>query len=215
MDNRKLKFYPPLEEKLNIISHGLGLFLSILGFIFLLYIASRYDSTLYFVSVSIFGLSLISLYAVSTFYHSIKKAHLRMKLRVVDHAAIYIFIAGTYTPFALITLRGKIGWLVFILSWTLALIGVVLKLFFTGRFVLLSTLTYLFMGWIIVFFIKPLINNLALAGVWWLFAGGIAYSLGAFLYAFNKIKFNHAIFHFFVLLGSIFHYVVVALYVRP
>jgi len=210
-----LKFYSPLEEKTNIISHAVGLILSIVVLVLMVVRANLYGNAWHIVSVSIFGFSLIALYAASTFYHSAKDPKLRSRMRILDHATIYILIAGTYTPFTLITLNGTIGWMIFAASWGMALTGVILKLFFTGKYNVVSTLMYVFMGWIIVFAIKPLINNLPADGLFWLFAGGIAYTTGAILYSIKKIKFNHAIFHFFVLLGSFCHFVSVYSYVLP
>jgi hemolysin III len=165
------------------------------------------------VSFSIFGASLIILYAASTAYHSTKNPVIRSRLRVVDHASIYVLIAGTYTPFTLVTLNGVVGWVIFGASWGMALVGIILKLFFTGRYKLVSTLMYVFMGWLIIFAINPLINNLSSDGLFWLVVGGIAYTVGAILYAIKKIKFNHAIFHVFVLAGSTCHFVSVFFHV--
>ncbi len=212
---QEIKYYPPIEEKINIISHGLGFVLSIMALGFLVVRASNHGDVWHIVSFSIFGASLIVLYAVSTIYHSTKKPELRCRLRILDHASIYILIAGTYTPFALVTLQGTTGWVIFGVSWGLALCGIILKLFFTGRYRLLSTSMYVFMGWIIVFAIKPLIANLSSDGLFWLVAGGLAYTLGAILYSIKKIKFNHAIFHIFVLMGSICHFVSVYFYILP
>lgn len=165
------------------------------------------------VSAAIFGASLISLYAASTFYHSTKEPKLRSRLRIIDHATIYVLIAGTYTPFTLITLHGAVGWTVFGVSWGMAIIGVNLKLFFTGKYNALSTLMYVFMGWIIVFAIKPLVTSLSPEGLFWLFAGGVSYTTGAVIYGIKKVTFNHAIFHLFVLLGSLCHFISVYFYV--
>ena len=210
-----LKFYTPLEEKINIISHAIGLVLSIVALVLMVIRASQYGQALHIVSVSIFGVSLIALYAASTFYHSAKDSKVRTRLRIFDHATIYVLIAGTYTPLTLITLNGTTGWMVFGVSWAMALTGITLKVFFTGRFNILSTLMYVFMGWIIVFAITPLINSLSTEGLFWLFAGGVAYTTGAIIYSIKKIKFNHAIFHLFVLLGSFCHFVSVYFYVLP
>ncbi|MBE9568066.1 MAG: hemolysin III family protein [Proteobacteria bacterium] len=217
--SQKVKYYSPAEERLNITSHAAGFFLSIVA-LFLLYSRASSDGDIWaIVSFSIFGFSLIILYAASTVYHSVKEPALRNRLRVLDHAAIYILIAGTYTPFTLVTLQaadaGRTGWIIFAVSWGMAVSGIVLKLFFTGRFTLLSTLMYVFMGWIIVFAIDPLVANLPPGGLYWLIAGGLAYTLGAVLYAIKKIKFNHAIFHIFVLLGSFCHFIAVYSYVLP
>ena len=210
-----LKFYTPLEEKTNIISHAIGLVLSIVALVLLVIRASLYGQALHVVSAAIFGISLIVLYAASTFYHSAKDPKIRTRLRIFDHATIYVLIAGTYTPLTLITLTGTTGWVIFGISWAMAVTGITLKLFFTGRFNVLSTLMYVFMGWIIVFAITPLINNLSTEGLFWLFAGGVAYTTGAIIYGIKKIGFNHAIFHMFVLLGSFCHFVSVYFYVLP
>jgi len=214
-DKLKVKSYSPMEEKVNIFSHAFGLLLSILGLFLLVIHASINGTALHIVSFSIYGISLIVLYTASTLYHKAKSPELRSRLRVFDHASIYVLIAGSYTPFALITLTGGLGWLIFALSWGLATIGVVLKLFFTGRYTLVSTLMYVFMGWMIIFFINPLIDALSSDGVTWLVAGGVFYTVGAALYSIKKIKFNHAIFHLFVLLGSFSHFVSVYFYVLP
>ena len=210
-----LKFYSPLEEKTNIISHAIGLALSVVALVVLVIKASLYGNGWHVVSVSIFGASLISLYAASTFYHSAKQPRRRSRLRILDHATIYVLIAGTYTPLTLITLNSTTGWVIFGASWAMAISGIVLKLFFTGRFNVISTLMYVFMGWMIVFAITPLIDSLSTQGLFWLFAGGVAYTTGAILYSIKKIKFNHAIFHMFVLLGSACHFISVYFYVLP
>ncbi len=210
-----IKYYSPIEEKINIISHAIGFILSIVALVLLVTHANLHGDVWHIVSFSIFGASLIILYAASTFYHSAKKSELRNRLKIIDHASIYVLIAGTYTPFTLVTLNGTIGWVIFGTSWGLALTGIILKLFFTGKYNLISTIMYVLMGWVIVFAIKPLINNLPLEGLLWLFAGGISYTIGAILYSIKKIKFNHAIFHTFVLMGSLCHFMSVFFYVLP
>lgn len=214
-DIEGIKYYPPIEEKINILSHAAGFVLSLAALVLLVMRATRYGDVWDVVSAGIFGASLIILYAASTVYHSAKKPELRKRLRIIDHASIYVLIAGTYTPFTLITLNGSIGWVIFGTAWGLALTGIILKLFFTGKYNLISTLMYVFMGWVIIFAIKPLINNLPLDGLLWLFAGGMAYTTGAVLYSIKKIKFNHAIFHMFVLIGSFSHFMAVFFYVLP
>ena len=214
-DINGIKQYLPAEEKINIISHAIGFVLSIVALVLLVTHASMHGDVWHIVSFSIFGASLIILYAASTFYHSAKKPELRKRLKIIDHASIYVLVAGTYTPFTLVTLNGKLGWLIFGISWGLALTGIILKLFFTGKYNLISTSMYVFMGWVIVFAIKPLINNLPSEGFLWLLAGGISYTLGAILYSIKKIKFNHAIFHMFVLTGSFCHFISVFFYVLP
>ena len=214
-DIEGIEYYLPIEEKINIISHTTGFILSIVAFVLLVMHASLHGDVWQIVSFSIFGASLIILYGASTLYHSAKNPLLRNKLNIIDHASIYVLIAGTYTPFTLVTLKGTIGWVIFGISWGLALTGIILKLFFTGKYDLISTIMYVFMGWVIVFAIKPLIHHLPLEGLLWLFAGGISYTIGAILYSINKIKFNHAIFHMLVLIGSFCHFVSVFFYVLP
>jgi len=210
-----INHYSPAEEKINIASHAFGFVLSVVALVLLVVHASQHGNAWHIVSFSIFGASLVTLYAASTIYHSAKNPVLRSRLRIVDHATIYILIAGTYTPFTLVTLGGFAGWTIFGFSWGMAVIGIVLKIFFTGKYDLLSTLMYVFMGWIIVFALDPLIHNLSSEGLFWLVAGGIAYTLGAVLYSIQKIKFNHAIFHVFVLIGSACHFISVYFYVLP
>jgi len=209
----KPKYYPPKEEKLNVISHGIGLVLSVVALLLLIFKAVKAENSVNLVSFSIFGASMVLVYAASTFYHRAKTNRLRIRLNILDHAAIYILIAGTYTPFALITLKGTTGWIILWVVWGIAFIGVILKLFFAGRYQLLSTILYVAMGWLIIFAINPLIENLSTPGLWWLFAGGISYTIGAILFMLKKIPYNHAIFHVFVLLGTFAHFISIYFYV--
>lgn len=209
----QLKYYPPFEEKLNVISHAIGCVLAIVATILMADKAIRYGNHVHVVSYIIYGSSMILMYAASASYHYFKEPALRFRLKIFDHAAIYMMIAGTYTPFTLITLKGYIGWILFSVSWGIALIGITLKVYFVGRFRLISTVAYVLMGWLIVFAIEPLKTNLPADGLWWLIAGGITYTLGAVLYMFHKLKFNHAIFHLFVLGGSVCHFIAVYCYV--
>jgi hemolysin III len=197
------------EERINVFTHTAGLVCSVAVLLPLINRAVAVGGAWYVLSFSIFGGSLIVLFAASAVYHSAQDPVVRSRLRIVDHASIYILIAGTYTPFTLITLHGSSGWIIFCVAWGLALTGIVLKLFFTGRFTKTSTLMYVFMGWIMLFAIKPLIVNLPSAGLNWLLAGGMAYTLGAVLYSIRRIPFNHAIFHVFVLLGSGCHFMAI------
>ncbi|HIE45920.1 MAG TPA: hemolysin D [Flavobacteriaceae bacterium] len=211
----KLNTYSINEERVNVISHGIGLLLSIIALFFLIYKSVKCGSDYHIFSAVVFGISLILLYTASTLYHNSTKEKLRKRLNVFDHASIFILIAGSYTPFLLISLRGTLGWHFFIFIWIVAFIGVVLKLFFFGKYSILSTIMYISMGWVIVFVMKTLINSLDINGVYWLFVGGILYTIGAIIYSINKIKMNHAIFHIFVLLGSISHFVSIYFYVLP
>ncbi len=179
----KPKFYPEEEEKLNVLSHGFGFVLSVLGFILLILRASKLGNTMHLVSFSIFGASMILLYAASTFYHSARSDRMRYRLNILDHSCIYILIAGTYTPFALITLNGWIGWTLFIIIWLLAVSGIIFKLFYIGKFQTFSTIMYVVMGWIMLTVFKPLLLTLSIPGVILLFGGGILYTIGAILFS--------------------------------
>lgn len=215
MQLNKITFYEPKEEKFNVISHAIGLVLSIVALFLLVTYSSLNGSVWHIVSFSIFGASLIILYLASTLYHYAKNPKLRYRLNIFDRSAIYILIAGTYTPFTLVVLNGWVGWTIFALSWGLAITGIVLKLFFTGKYDKISTLAYVLMGWLIIFAVKPLIMNFSFEGLMWLLSGGIFYTVGAILYSIKRIKYNHAIFHIFVLLGSFSHFVTIFFYVLP
>lgn len=206
----KYTTYPVAEERINIYSHGLGLVLSVLTFLVLIIKA---QGALQIVSVSVFAASLVALYGSSTVYHSTSDAERRSRLRTVDHAMIYVLIAGSYTPFSLLVLQGAVGWTVFGVSWAMAATGIVIKLFHTGRYDKISTAMYVFMGWVIVFAIKPLIANLSIEGLVWLFAGGIFYTVGAVLYSIKRLPYGHASFHIFCLLGSACHVISVYFFV--
>ncbi|TMM30572.1 hemolysin III family protein [Polaribacter aestuariivivens] len=205
--SEKLNYiYASSEERLNIISHALGLILSIIALPFLILKALDFSGFWKPISFIIYGFSLIILYAASTFYHAAKEPKKRRKLNILDHAAIYVLIAGSYTPFCLVVLNSSLGNYMVIFVWLFALIGIILKLFFTGKFHILSTIMYLLMGWQVVFFIKPLSENLSSFVLNLLIAGGVFYSVGAILYSIPKLPYNHAIFHVFVLLGSLSHF---------
>ena len=201
--------YSKKEEQLNVVSHGFGLLLSMIAFPFLVIKAFDFEGLWKPVSFLIYGLSMIILYAASTFYHAAKNPKKRRKLNILDHAAIYVLIAGSYSPFCLVALDSDLGWYMFLFVWIFALTGIILKLFFTGRFDKISTAMYLLMGWQVMFFIKPLMNSLSAEGFNYLLAGGIFYSVGAILYSIKKIPYNHAIFHLFVLLGSLSHFLAI------
>ncbi|MDC1355548.1 hemolysin III family protein [Flavobacteriaceae bacterium] len=200
------QYYSGKEERLNVITHAFGLLLSVIGLPFLILKAFSFEGFWKPASLVIYGLSLIVLYAASTFYHAAKDPKLRRKFNIFDHAAIYVLIAGTYSPYTIILMDSTLGWTVFGLTWSFALVGIILKLFFTGRFDKLSTALYLLMGWQVVFVIKSLMEHLSTEGTQLLFAGGVFYTIGALLYSINRIPYNHAIFHVCVVLGSLFHF---------
>jgi hemolysin III len=213
MTKKNITYYSKKEERLNVISHFVGLVLSVFATILLALKAISKNDIVYFISYLVFGFSMIILYTASTVYHASREPSLRNKLNIFDHASIFLLIAGTYTPFTLITLKGTVGWWVFGVTWTIAIVGIILKLFFTGRYNKLSTSMYVFMGWIIIFAINPLIKNLSTQGLKWLLAGGVFYTIGAVLYSIPNIKYNHAIFHVFVLIGSFSHFMAVYFWV--
>lgn len=215
MQSVRVHYYPPIEEKLNVMTHAFGLLVSIVGLVLLLTQSIRFGTAEHIVSAAVFGLSLVVLYGASTVYHSARQPEFRSRMRVVDHASIFFLIAGSYTPFTLITLDGRTGWIMFAVVWTLALAGVILKLSHTGKYRRTSTLMYVLTGWVIVFAIEPLVENMPPNGLAWLIAGGAAYTTGAILYIFKSIRFNHAIFHVFVLIGSASHFISVLFYVLP
>ncbi|WP_233861534.1 PAQR family membrane homeostasis protein TrhA [Tenacibaculum piscium] len=213
MTSKISPIYSAKEEKLNVLTHGFGLLLAIIAFPFLILKSVVYQDFWKVVSFGIYGFSLLILYTASTFYHASKNATIRRRLNIFDHASIYVLIAGSYTPFCLVILPEKTGWYLFIFVWLFALLGVVLKLFFTGKYDKLSTILYLIMGWQVLFLIKPLMDNLASEGLFFLIAGGIFYTIGAVLYSIKKVPYNHAIFHVFVLLGSFSHFWAIFKYV--
>jgi len=204
-----------IEEFANTLTHGFGLLLSIAGFIFLVVLASHKGDFWHIMSAILYGLSLVILYAASTFYHSATSPEQKKVLQIVDHCCIYVLIAGSYTPFTLIVLREGIGQNLFIFVWAFALFGIVSKLLFGKRFPVLSVISYLVMGWIGIFAVQPLFAALGFAPVALIVAGGIAYTVGVIFFAWHSIKHHHAIWHIFVLLGSIFHFLAIAIYVIP
>ena len=205
--------YSKKEELLNVISHGLGLALSSVAFPFLIYKSLEFKGFWLPLSFIIYGVSMIVLYAASTFYHAAKDPKKRRKLNIFDHAAIYVLIAGSYSPFCLVGLNSDLGWYMFVFVWLFALVGVILKLFFTGRFDKISLYLYLIMGWLIVVKIKTLISLISAQGLVLIVCSGLLYTIGTYFYSSKKIKFSHSIWHLFVLGGSITHYFFVLFFV--
>lgn len=209
----KINQYSPAEERINITSHALGIGLSLLATLLLILKACHHRDAWHIVSFTVFGACMVTLYVASTLYHSASQPDRRRKLKIFDHAAIFLMIAGTYTPFTLVTLRGVTGWVLFGSVWSLALTGIGLKLFFTGRMKVLSTLMYVGLGWLVIFVIKPLLATFPVPGLIWLVVGGILYTSGALIYSIGRIRFNHAIFHTLVLGGSFCHWMTIYLFV--
>jgi hemolysin III len=204
-----------VEEVANTITHGIGLLLSIVGFVVLLVLAALRGTAWHIVACSIYGATLICLYTASTLYHAVISPRVKRALRIFDHSAIYLLIAGTYTPFLLVSLRGPWGWSLFGVIWGLALAGVLFKFWFVERFVILSTAVYIAMGWLVVIAAKPVITHVPFTALIWLLAGGLAYTGGVIFFAAKRIPYSHAIWHLFVLAGSICHYFAVLSTVIP
>ena len=200
--------YSPREELANTLTHGAGILASAAGAAVLVVLASG-NSVTAVVAASVFGCSLILLYTASTLYHATRTPTTKVRLKVLDHCAIYVLIAGTYTPFTLVGLRGAWGWSLLGVIWGLAVAGVVFKLFWTGHFPKVSTALYIAMGWLIVVATIPTMRELSPLTLAWLFAGGVAYTAGTFFYHNHRIPYAHAIWHVFVLAGSVSHGVAV------
>jgi len=200
-------------ERFNSITHAVGAVASVLSGVLLVGVAARSGDAWKVVSFSIYAVTLLLLYLTSTLYHSVRGAS-KDVLRKMDHCAIYLLIAGTYTPFTLVTLRGVIGWTMFGVVWTLAVLGIVQELLYTGRGRVLSLVIYVVMGWLAVVCIGPLVGALGRAGFAWLAAGGALYTAGIAFYATDhKVRHGHGIWHLFVLGGSICHYIAVLFHV--
>lgn len=200
------------EELANAITHGIGFLLSIPALIILIIFAAN-EGPLQVVSFTVFGVSMLLLYLFSTLLHSFKPSKAKNVFAILDHSAIYLLIAGTYTPLVLISLNGALGWTLFGIIWGMAVAGVAFKCFFINRFRIMSTLFYIGMGWLIIIAIEPLYSNLSKAGFFLLLTGGILYSVGAIFYIWRKLPYSHAIWHLFVIAGNAFMYFCVLFYV--
>lgn len=206
------------EEIANAVTHGVGALFSIVALTIMVVFAALFGNMWQIVSVAIYGGTLVLLYTMSTLYHALTNVRAKKVFRIFDHASIYLLIAGTYTPFTLVVLRndGMIGWGIFISIWIVAIIGIIFSTIFIGRMKLLSTLAYILMGCVVVFAMPQLISHMqvnnSMPGLYWLIAGGVAYIAGTLFYMF-KVKYFHSIWHCFVLLGSILHFISVMFYV--
>jgi hemolysin III len=206
MPSKPEPLYSPSEELANTLTHGFGILLSVAGLAVLVTRAALYGDAWQIVAAAIFGASMVLLYSSSTLYHCLKSESIKFFVRKVDHAAIYVLIAGTYTPFTLVNLRGPWGWSLFGVIWGLALLGIVLKFWFTGRFRVISTLCYIGMGWLIIIALKPMLHAVPPAGLWLLLAGGLCYTAGTVFYLWKSLSFHHAYWHLFVLAGTVCHF---------
>jgi hemolysin III len=203
----------------NAITHGVGAAFALAGAVVMIVRASRANARLggawLVASCSIYAATLVLVYVCSTLYHSLVRTRARHVFHVLDHSAIYLLIAGTYTPFMLVSVRSRLGWTLLGIVWTLAVLGVVFKSLALGRFPAASATVYLMMGWCIVFCVKPLLAAITWHGMIWLGAGGLAYTLGIVFFANDRLRYFHALWHLFVLAGSVAHYFAVLLYVVP
>ncbi len=202
------------EEITNAIIHGVGAGLAVAALVVLVVFASRYGSVWHVVGFTVYGATLILLYLASTLYHSFPAGKAKKVFKVLDHAAIFLLIAGTYTPITLISLRGPLGWTIFGIVWAIALLGIVGKAVWINKFKVFSTILYIAMGWLVVVALKPLLTALNRTSILFLLTGGVLYTLGTIFYAWKSRKYAHAIWHLFVLAGSICHFFTI-LYLVP
>lgn len=201
------------EEIANSITHGVGIGLSVAALTLLIVFGVQSGDGWKLASAIVYGITLVLEYTASTLYHSFPQPQVKHVFKILDHAGIYLLIAGTYTPFTLVTIREDGGWWVFIMIWALAITGIATEAFWAYRPRWLSAAVYLAMGWLVIFAIRPIVAHLEPAGVWLLVAGGLAYTLGTIFYVFKKVPYFHAVWHLFVLAGSICHFLSVVLFV--
>ncbi len=207
--------YSRREEVANAITHGIGTALSVAALTLLVVFAAWKGTAWHVVSFTIYGVTMLLLYTASTLVHSFPEGKTKDLFETFDHACIYLFIAGTYTPILLTVLRGPLGWSLFGIVWGLAAFGVLFKAFFTKQFLVLSTLFYVAMGWLIVFAWKPLMMQLEPGGAWLLVGGGLLYTVGAVFYVWRGFPYHHAVWHLFVIAGSACHFFAILLYLLP
>ncbi|MBZ4683555.1 MAG: hemolysin [Fusobacteriaceae bacterium] len=201
------------EEISHSVTHAIGSFASIIGFVFLILKANKSGDIWHIVSFIIFGITLINLYTMSSIYHAFPPGKAKKVFEKFDHISIYFLIAGTYTPFCLTLLRGPLGWWIFGIQWFFVVVGIIFKSIWIDKYVGVATIIYIIMGWMIIFAIKPLLPVLSVNGFVLLAIGGIFYTLGTIFFAFRLFKYHHAVWHIFVVLGSIFHYLTIYFYV--
>ncbi len=215
MNTTAARRYSPVEEIANSAIHGLGVVLSITALVLLTTLAARSGDVWRIVSSAIYGSTLVALYLSSVLYHSFRAPGVKRVFRYFDHSAIYLLIAGSYTPFTLVTLRGAWGWTLFGLVWGVAALGLLMTVIGIGRSRVLASLVYIGMGWLVVIAIKPLLAAIPPGGIAWLVAGGLLYTFGVVFYIWKKLPFHHAVWHLFVLGGSVCHFIAILLYVLP
>ncbi len=203
------------EEIANSVSHGIGALLSISALVLLVVFSAIRGSAIHIVSTAIYGSTLMILYGISTLYHALTRTRAKKVFKILDHSSIYLLIAGTYTPFTLVTLQGTLGWTIFGVIWGLAALGILMKGFWFERYIFLSTMIYVAMGWLIVVAFQPLVESLPHIGVVFLVIGGVLYTAGTLFYLVPLFKFHHLVWHLFVLGGSLFHFLCVFFFVIP
>lgn len=201
--------YSKKEELANAITHGIGIALSIAALVILIVYASLYGTVTHILTFIVFGVTMLLLYTNSTILHIMPKGKAKDIFEIFDHASIYLFIAGTYTPLMLIVVPGAISWVIFGLVWGLAVIGVIFKVFFVKRFLFMSTILYILIGWLAIIVIKPLMENLSTGSLTLLIAGGVLYTIGTIFYMWKLFPYHHAVWHVFVLGGSVCHFFLV------
>ena len=216
LKNIELPKYSLGEELVSSISHGIGSLLSVAALVVGVVFAALYGDAWCVVSMAVYGAMLVILYTMSTIYHGLRPNNGKRVFRIIDHCSVFLLIAGTYTPLTLISLRGLVGWILFGVVWTAAILGIVLNAVNINKYKVFSMICYIAMGWVIIFAFKPLMDAMAPAGIWLLLGGGFFYPVGAILYGIGKKKkYVHSVWHFFVLAGSILHYFSILLYVVP
>jgi len=204
-----METYSVKEEVFNAITHGLGVIFGIVALTVLCVLGSNFGTLSHILSYMVYGCSLILLYVSSTLYHALPSPKVKSLFKILDHSSIYLLIAGTYTPFLVLNLKGNLGFTLLAIIWAIAILGIIFKVFFTGRFKLLSTLLYIGMGWLIIFAYDPLKETMRPEAMNWLIIGGVTYTLGTVFYMAKKLRYTHAIWHLFVLAGSVFHFVAI------
>lgn len=210
------KYYTLGEEIFNAVTHGVGVLLAVAALVLMTVISAKYGNALCIVSSVIYGVSLIVMYTASTFYHALTNKTAKKVFRILDHGAIFLLIAGTYTPYTLIAMNNLTGFILFGIIWTMAILGITVNSIDLKKYAIMSVVCYVLMGWAIVFAIKPLIAVLSGTGLALLVAGGIVYTAGIAFYAFgSKVRYFHPVWHLFVLAGSMLHYFSIFLYVLP
>lgn len=203
------------EEIANAITHGIGALLSIAALTLLIVYSSLYGTAWHVVSFTVYGVSMLLLYISSTMVHSFPAGKAKDFFEILDHSAIYVFIAGSYTPIFLILVGGGLGWTLFGIVWGLTVIGILFKIFFVKRFLIVSTILYLAMGWLALFAVGPIIDSLSTGGLWFLLIGGLFYSVGTIFYMWRGFYYHHMVWHLFVIAGSVFHFFLVFYYILP